>query len=278
MILKNVFNYRKYVDFEKNCKIINSIPNLEKINSNFKCLVLNSNKEHIVEGKTFNLYDLNQEYIKDYEECKNHIEIKEYRSGEKVEVNPFHSVNLLLMLENEGKITFADKMDFCERTAIKHNFIEALKYHYIPEVIRKIENAINLKLDDIYKEFNKNIEFYFCNGHCIDEIKEGNVEDLSYEKAHDLANIENKKYNISAYLGVYDDEFQLTYCIHNKDDFENEFDNVMVDKLDISKIKDERDLEKTMINMLQNFYITQYEILNEEFNINTKNEEESEVI
>lgn len=150
MILQNVFNYRKYVDFEKNCKIINSINRLEKINGNFKCLVLKSKMKNVKECEAFNFYDLNQKYIEDYEENKNNIDSKEYRSGEKILVNPFHDTNLLIMLEDKEKIIFADEMSFCERSAIKNNFIEALKYYYVPTVINDIEKSIGFKLEEKY--------------------------------------------------------------------------------------------------------------------------------
>ncbi len=97
--------------------------------------------------------------------------------------------------------------------------------------------------------------FKMCNGHTFEEIKEKDIEELDYEKAHDLADVENTEYCISAYLGVYNNEFELTYSIHSKKDFDNNFENVKSELIDIDKISDIQELEKIMKKKLGIFLV-----------------------
>ncbi len=98
-------------------------------------------------------------------------------------------------------------------------------------------------------------KFTMCNGHTFEEIKEKDIEELDYEKAHDLADVENTKYCISAYLGVYNNEFELTYSIHSKKDFDNNFENVKAELINIDQISDIQELEKIMKKKLGIFLV-----------------------
>ena len=97
-----------------------------------------------------------------------------------------------------------------------------------------------------------NIEFHFDNNHNFTEIKNTNIDKLDYEIAHDLASVECTEMNISAYLGVYNNQFELTFNIHNKNDF-NDFDNITATVLDLEKIKTQKELENIMKRELIKF-------------------------
>ena len=101
---------------------------------------------------------------------------------------------------------------------------------------------------------NNNFNFMFCNNHTFEDIKNKNIEELDYEKAYDLAVIENREKSISAYLGVYNDEFELTYSVHSKNDFDSNLENVAVELIDIAKINSEKELKDTMIAMTNNYF------------------------
>lgn len=101
--------------------------------------------------------------------------------------------------------------------------------------------------------------FKMCNGHTFEEIKEKSIEELDYEKAHDLADVENTKYCISVYLGVYDNKFELTYSIHSKKNFDNNFENVESELIDIDKISNIQELERIMKRRLGLFLIKNIE-------------------
>lgn len=99
-----------------------------------------------------------------------------------------------------------------------------------------------------------NFNFMFCNNHTFREIKNENIEKLDYEKAYDLAVIENREKRISAYLGVYNNEFELTYSVHSKSNFDSNLENIEAELIDISKINSEKELKDTMIAMTENFF------------------------
>ncbi len=128
---------------------------------------------------------------------------------------------------------------------------------YIEDVIKMIDgNATESCYEDFSKEFKINYNFMFCNNHTFEEIKETPIENLDYEKAHDLAFIENREAHVSAYLGVYDNEFLLTFSIHSQEDFDNNFMNLKAipDKISIKDIKNKDELETIMRSMLADFY------------------------
>lgn len=102
-------------------------------------------------------------------------------------------------------------------------------------------------------------KFEMCNGHTFKEIKEKCIEELDYEKAHDLVNVENTKYGISVYLGVYNNEFELTYSIHSKKDFDNNFENVKSELINIEEINDIQELERIMKKKLGIFLVENIE-------------------
>lgn len=101
--------------------------------------------------------------------------------------------------------------------------------------------------------------FKMCNGHTFEEIKEKSIEELDYEKAHDLAYVENIKYGISVYLGVYDDKFDLTYSIHSKKNFYDDLENITSEEINIDKINDIQELEKVMKMKLGVFLVENLE-------------------
>lgn len=102
-------------------------------------------------------------------------------------------------------------------------------------------------------------DFKMCNGHTFEEIKEKGIEELDYEKAHDLADVENTKYCISVYLGVYDNKFELTYSIHSKKDFDNNLENIKSEVIDIDKINSIQELERIMKHKLGVFLVENIE-------------------
>lgn len=99
-----------------------------------------------------------------------------------------------------------------------------------------------------------NFNFMFCNNHTFEEIKNENIEKLDYEKAYDLAVIENREKRISAYLGVYNNEFELTYSVHSKNDFDSNLENTEAEFIDMTKINSEKELKDTMISMTNNYF------------------------
>lgn len=101
---------------------------------------------------------------------------------------------------------------------------------------------------------SNSFNFMFCNNHTFEEIKKESVEELDYEKAYDLAVIENREKNISAYLGVYNNEFELTYSVHSKSDFDSNLENIEAELIDMTKINSEKELKDTMIAMTNNYF------------------------
>lgn len=101
--------------------------------------------------------------------------------------------------------------------------------------------------------------FKMCNGHTFEEIKEKSIEELDYEKAHDLAYVENIKYGISVYLGVYDNKFDLTFSIHSKKNFYDDLENITSEEINIDKINNIQELEKVMKMKLGVFLVENLE-------------------
>lgn len=157
-------------------------------------------------------------------------------------------------------------------------FGEQIEEVHIENIIKMIDgNATESCYEDFLKEFKINFNFMLCNKHTFEEIKETSVDELDYEKAHDLAFIENKETHTSAYLGVYDDEFQLTYSVHNQNDFDNNYENILVEPINMNNIKSENQLKEIMESMLDNFYNTRSELIEElSKKLNEENTEEME--
>jgi hypothetical protein len=90
-----------------------------------------------------------------------------------------------------------------------------------------------------------NIKFYLC--HDLEYLRNASIEELDYEKHHDLACIEDRQRGISLYLGVYDDEFCVTLSLHNKEDFDDECENMSC----IDMIPNWDELEKQMKDLME---------------------------
>ena len=128
---------------------------------------------------------------------------------------------------------------------------------HIENLIKMIDgNVTESCYEDFNKEFKTNYQFMFCNNYTLEKIKTTSIEYLDYEKAHDLAIIENREAHVSAYLGVYDNKFQLTYSIHSKNDYDNNFVNLKAipDEINIKDITTEQELEDAMKLLLRDFY------------------------
>lgn len=128
---------------------------------------------------------------------------------------------------------------------------------YIENIVKMIDgNATESCYEDFITEFKINFNFMFCNNHTLETIKETPIEELDYEKAHDLAFIENREAHVSAYLGVYDNEFQITINVHSQKDFDNNYMNLRAisEKINIKDLKNKEDLETLMRTMLADFY------------------------
>ena len=128
----------------------------------------------------------------------------------------------------------------------------------ITDVLDKFAATKNVK-SNIYD----NSKFELCNNHSFEEIKEGNMEGLDYEKAHDLASLEIKSYSISAYLGVYNGEFTLTYSIHDKNNFYDILENSYAETIDMKNISNVKELEKLMKDKLADYFINNREYIEE---------------
>lgn len=100
-----------------------------------------------------------------------------------------------------------------------------------------------------------NSKFMLCNNHSFEEIKNSNISELAYEKTHDLAFLKDVQHSISAYLGVYDNKFYLTYSVHGKNNFDITFDNIKAEIIDINKINSLNELEMKMKQMMGLFFI-----------------------
>lgn len=224
MLLQNVHNYNKYVSFKENCKIINAINKLEEVGSHVKTIVLKSDMNNIKEGMVLDIYSFNELYVKDYQETKDNRKIEVSHIGTRTIVNPFKNVEILIVIEKDNNITFVDKFDFCSRTELKPYFYEALKYHYVPSVIKEIEEAIEAD--------NEKYEIYqFEVGILLQEDDEAykNVWDFkhsyynenwgfakTYEEAKDYvdSHIEdgcNNSYGIISKLEVTYEEYKSIY-------------------------------------------------------------------
>lgn len=138
-----------------------------------------------------------------------------------------------------------------------HLFGNQMEDIYIENIIKMIDgNATESCYTDFKKTFKTDYNFMFCNNHTFEEIKEATIGDLDYEKAHDLAIIENREALVSAYLGVYDNKFQVTFSIHSQTDFDNNFMNLraVADIINMKDINNKEELENLMKSMLNDFY------------------------
>lgn len=157
-------------------------------------------------------------------------------------------------------------------------FGKQIEEDYIENIIKMIDgNATESCYEDFLKEFKIDFKFMFCNNHTFEEIKETPIDDLKYEEAHNLAFIENRETHVSAYLGVYDNEFQLTYSVHSQNDFDNNYENILVEPINMNNIKSKEQLKETMKSMLNNFYNSRSELIEESSRkLDEKNTEEQE--
>lgn len=126
----------------------------------------------------------------------------------------------------------------------------------ITDILDKFALSKNVK-NNIYNDS----KFRLCNNHSFKEIKEKDIDELDYEKAFDLATVENERYSVSAYLGVYDGKFDLTYSIHGKNDFDKVFDNDSSEEIDMKKIDNIEELEKIMKVKLAEYFIENREYI-----------------
>lgn len=152
LILENVYNENKYVNFEENCQIINSINELEKIDSKFKAIILQSKLNNLKQDECYGLFELNKKYIEEYMQLKDDIQMYESRNGHNYPLNPFENLKIMIMLEKDEKIFSKDEIFFCGKEELQSNFIDVLKYHFIPEVITDIEKALEIKVDNIIND------------------------------------------------------------------------------------------------------------------------------
>lgn len=135
---------------------------------------------------------------------------------------------------------------------------------HIENLIKMIDgNATESCYKDFIKNFKIDFNFMMCNNHTFNEIKETSIEELDYEKAHDLATVENRDAHVSVYLGVYDNEFELTYSVHSKEDFDGNFENTIAEQISIKDIKSEKELKELMESKLENFYNSKLEVIEE---------------
>lgn len=116
-------------------------------------------------------------------------------------------------------------------------------------------------IKNVRNNIKTNSNVIFCNNHSFEEIKNKNIEELDYEKAHDLLYAESRSANISVYLGVYDNKFQLTYSVHSRNDFDNNYENVLSEEINIDKIKDEKELKNIVIDKLDKFFIDKNKLI-----------------
>lgn len=133
---------------------------------------------------------------------------------------------------------------------------------HIENLIKMIDgNATESCYSDFRKEFKTDFKFTFCNGHTFDEIKNKSKTELEYEKAHDLFFVENRDAHSSAYLGVYDGKFVVTYSVHSTKDFDKIFENTIIEYIDMNAIKNEEQLKETLKSMLLKYYQGRDEVI-----------------
>ncbi len=114
---------------------------------------------------------------------------------------------------------------------------------------------------NVRSAINTRSKFKLCNGHSFEEIKEGNMDKLDYNRAYDLACIEDEIHSISVYLGVYDEEFNLTYSIHSKKDFNDIWENSDAEVIEIKNLNSVDELEKFMKDKLAEYFIENREYI-----------------
>lgn len=124
------------------------------------------------------------------------------------------------------------------RATLHEAYIEALQ-------IREIE-------DNLIKDDNGYI-FEFDNGMTFDTLKKEPIESLDYEIKHDLASVYNEGACVSVYLGVYDNEFTLTFSIHSNQDYYGDFENMDCLIISLEDITTEEQLKNLMVQELKNF-------------------------
>lgn len=133
---------------------------------------------------------------------------------------------------------------------------------HIENLIKMIDgNATESCYSDFKKQFKTDFKFTLCNGHTFDDIKNKSKSELEYEKAHDLAFVENRDIHSSAYLGVYDGKFVVTYSVHSTKDFDKIFENTIIEYIDMNTIKSEEQLKETLKSMLLKYYQGRDEVI-----------------
>jgi hypothetical protein len=76
---------------------------------------------------------------------------------------------------------------------------------------------------EVYNE----MVFYWCNGWNIEDLKNLILNDYNgIKEGVDICMIEDKNNLQSAYLSVYDNKLWLTLNKHNREDFDNDYENV----------------------------------------------------
>ena len=85
-------------------------------------------------------------------ELKDDIQMYEPRNGLSYPLNPFENLKIMFMLEKDEKVFSKDEIFFCGKEELQTNFIDVLKYHFIPEVIIDIEKALEIKMDNIIND------------------------------------------------------------------------------------------------------------------------------
>lgn len=148
------------------------------------------------------------------------------------------------------------------------------------EITNILDNYVATK--NVKHSINEEAIFRLCNGHTFEEIKEKNINELDYNKAHDLALLEDEIHSVSVYLGVYDEKFALTYSIHGKNDFNRVYDNSSFDYIDMNNINSIEELKKEMKTRLAEYFIENREYIEDyskkldELNIIEVEEDEEE--
>lgn len=97
------------------------------------------------------------------------------------------------------------------------------------------------------------MRFYWCNGYTLDKLKNAIKNDFnSITETIDICCIEDKENGTSVYLARYNDGLDLTFSIHNKNDFYNDFENTDFIGVDINIIAE--DSEEEFIDYIMNLY------------------------
>ena len=267
-----------------------------------------SNLDYVI-GEEF----LDESYFETKTEKENILEriIKPYLDSEKEEeytiLDEVYDLGTTFYYIDEPKDDYEKFMKFMSENLIvndiyKDNTIIVKLNDFVKEHVRELSNLFGKQTEEVHienlikmidgnatescysdfrKEFKIDFKFTFCNGHTFDDIKNKSKSDLEYEKAHDLAFVENRDAHSSAYLGVYDGKFVVTYSVHSTKDFDKIFENTIIEYIDMNSIKNEEQLKETLKSMLLKYYQGRDEVieklavkLDEDINILEQDENE----